>query len=842
MIFPYEKDPMLLPLVPEYKALNVRRKLHRRLLLCIQQLKTCKMVLWLFLVASFLTLVSAIPHESLLNIPEEWQDLGPAPADKEITLYIAMVESSLNTLLSKLEDVSTPGSGSYGQYPSALTILPLLLPNAQAVPSVTGWLNTVGAQITSRPLIGTWLQTKLLVGNANQLLDTTFHLYKHKKTNEEIVRTQAYSIPENLNNFVDLVYPTVHFGHRWDKTPIDLSRERTDLTKDHCDAKAVTPYCIQQLYGVPRTLATKRTQRLGVIGLNGQYANEADLKMFLEQFRPDFFEEVKDPNGNVVQQLKPGTGKFDVKKIAGGQNLQDLDKAGGEANLDTQYTVGIASAVPNIFLTVGGGDLPDDLLWIFVLLSESDNNLPRVISLSYGTDERYLTSRLAKKICTAYAALALRGVSVISASGDGGVGGTSAEEHQNCEAFVPAFPTCPYITTVGATALVDGKTPLDEQGADFSGGGFSTFFPAPAWQHEAVDHYLSTASIPDDYVSKFNRGGRAFPDVSTIGSYIAVKYQGHVGTIDGTSASAPIFASMIALINDARAAENKPPLGFLNPFLYRNPGLFKDITSGNNPGCNTQGFSATVGWDPVTGLGTPRFEALKEAALKFFQSTGYEYSWLESLPAAEDVHASPSIHNLERSAKLYTARSRTRSLSEINSCDQRLIARRGVVLPLADLACVLVPASLVHVVATMASEESPLLGQSVRNEDEAEAVALHEAVYDRFSASRKRLIVALSALSGSFPMFASGSFLPLIPQIAYDLHSTGQVVSLAVSLSILGASIGSMIWASYSSFYGRRPIILVSLAIMCTGSIGAGIARSVPELLFWRVTQAFWRV
>jgi tripeptidyl-peptidase-1 len=61
-----------------------------------------------------------------------------------------------------------------------------------------------------------------------------------------------------------------------------------------------------------------------------------------------------------------------------------------------------------------------------------------------------------------------------------------------------------------------------------------------------------------------------------------------LGTVSGTSASAPTFASIIALLNDELIAAGKPPLGFLNPLLYSAPETLTDITSGNNPGCNTQ--------------------------------------------------------------------------------------------------------------------------------------------------------------------------------------------------------------------------------------------------------------
>jgi len=70
-------------------------------------------------------------------------------------------------------------------------------------------------------------------------------------------------------------------------------------------------------------------------------------------------------------------------------------------------------------------------------------------------------------------------------------------------------------------------------------------------------------------------------------------------------------AGIISLLNDNLLSQDKPPLGFLNPWLY-GQGLagLNDITIGSNPGCWTDGFSAVVGWDPVTGLGTLNFTLL----------------------------------------------------------------------------------------------------------------------------------------------------------------------------------------------------------------------------------------
>ncbi|KAJ7473125.1 peptidase S8/S53 domain-containing protein, partial [Mycena galericulata] len=92
---------------------------------------------------------------------------------------------------------------------------------------------------------------------------------------------------------------------------------------------------------------------------------------------------------------------------------------------------------------------------------------------------------------------------------------------------------------------------------------------------------------------------RGYPDVSLQGLYFEMVGGGETGTLSGTSASSPTFASIIALINDQLIAAGKPVLGFLNPWIYSIASTaFTDITIGHNPGFVA--FNATVGWDPLS--------------------------------------------------------------------------------------------------------------------------------------------------------------------------------------------------------------------------------------------------
>jgi tripeptidyl-peptidase-1 len=127
--------------------------------------------------------------------------------------------------------------------------------------------------------------------------------------------------------------------------------------------------------------------------------------------------------------------------------------------------------------------------------------------------------------------------------------------------------------------------------------------------------------LGDENTGLYNASGRGFPDVAALGNNVETVFQGTQEGVAGTSASAPIFASMIALINDQLLAAGQQPLGWLNPFLYGvGASAFNDITvgkckmmglwqfvlgfnlglAGQNPACGSAtGFPAQPGWDPV---------------------------------------------------------------------------------------------------------------------------------------------------------------------------------------------------------------------------------------------------
>jgi tripeptidyl-peptidase-1 len=255
--------------------------------------------------------------------------------------------------------------------------------------------------------------------------------------------------------------------------------------------------------------------------------------------------------------------------------------------------------------------------------------LPSVLSISYGWNEADFPAPYLRRQCLQFLKLGLQGVSVIVASGDRGAAGVNGECLKNGR-FSPLSPsTCPYVTSVGGTqvSLASESSTHDREIAaswvrgnitGSSGGGFSNVFRTPIYQHDMVGKYLQEQNGSSLHTSQlYNISGRGVPDIAVVGKNFVIRLDGQWKTVDGTSGSAPILASIITLINDWRLNAGKSTVGFLNPVFYTHYSAFHDITKGSSKGCGGKtGFAAGHGWDPVTGLGTPDFEKL----LKLYQN------------------------------------------------------------------------------------------------------------------------------------------------------------------------------------------------------------------------------
>jgi len=288
-----------------------------------------------------------------------------------------------------------------------------------------------------------------------------------------------------------------------------------------------------------------------------------------------------------------------------------------EGNLDMQYINSIAQNARTWFWSVEYNPFYSPFIR-FIEELNADPNPPDVHSISYANSENMVNPTLMKYFNGELCKLAIRGITIIVSSGDYGAPGLEGCGLTKDDAKIctlnPFFPAnCPYVTSVGATMGPEcGKNEMAAYypySAITTGGGFSNVFSRPSWQKNAVKKFLK-GEQEKDY---FNVYGRGYPDVSVLGNNYEIYINGEVAYVSGTSASAPVFASIISLANSIRKSEGKPKLGFLNPLLYSKQleNSFNDITEGCNKCCTVNydhccevGWHATTGWDPVTGLGS----------------------------------------------------------------------------------------------------------------------------------------------------------------------------------------------------------------------------------------------
>jgi kumamolisin len=181
------------------------------------------------------------------------------------------------------------------------------------------------------------------------------------------------------------------------------------------------------------------------------------------------------------------------------------------------------------------------------------------------------------------------GISVVVAGGNSG--------------DVDTPSSSPYATSVGGTELfMDGLRRVREQAWYYSGSGISRTFRTPWWQQG-----LNPPAY--DGGASGLRGMRGTSDVAlNAGTYYWFTFLSVTNPNTGTSFAAPVFAGMLATLNSARAAEGKPPVGWLNSHLYTLPEVqrsFRDITTGG-----TDKYPAGPGWDFPTGWGAPDMDGL----------------------------------------------------------------------------------------------------------------------------------------------------------------------------------------------------------------------------------------
>ncbi|KAK8079652.1 hypothetical protein PG997_007470 [Apiospora hydei] len=536
------------------------------------------------------------------HAPRGWKRVERASADQVMNIQIGLKQGNFEELERHLYEVSDPAHARYGQHLSQQEVKDLVKPSDEALDLVHEWLQDNGVAPAGYSTAKDWISVTLPVDKIESLLDTKYHTYEHAD-GSRVARTSKWSLPAHLHDHIDTIQPTTSFfrarAERFDHVldagwipPAYTPPSNSTLNKV-CNISSVTPECFQTLYGTKgyKTRAAD-VNKVGFTNYLGEHPIRSDTEKFLAKYRPEAVSSARDFKQFTIAN-GPGDGPITQEELAGG-----TDK---EANLDVQAIAGISWGTPIESYSTGGSPpfipsqmAPDNtnepyLVWLDYLLSQP--SIPQVISTSYSDDEQTVPRTYANRVCQEFARAGARGTSILFSSGDDGVGPDGG---------VCCIP--PSFDRAG-----------QHYGAYTSGGGFSNYFEAPKYQKQVTEAYVK--SLNGTFDGLYNKKGRGYPDISAQGMYFAYFYNGTEGTISGTSASCPLTGGIISLLNDARIASGMPPMGFLNPWIYSvgRKGV-NDITSGSAHGCDTAGFPAQKGWDPVTGFGTPIFPELVKLA------------------------------------------------------------------------------------------------------------------------------------------------------------------------------------------------------------------------------------
>ena len=313
---------------------------------------------------------------------------------------------------------------------------------------------------------------------------------------------------------------------------------------------------VASLYNFPA--GSGAGQKIGIVQLGG-FFSQAELNAYFSQ--------------NAL-----GTAPTVATVLIDGaiQTTSFSDNASLEVALDVQI---IAAICPKASITIYFAPNSMQGLYNCINAAGRANDL---VSISWGLDE----AKVPLTYINSYASLiANLGVPVFISSGDNGsAGDTGYGLHVGFPASVPTAYACGGTTmTVNAA----GTTIISEVSWPGSGGGSSTRYPVPAWQTSIVSGKMR--GVPDF-------SGNADPKT---GYRVYTATTGPI-VVGGTSAVAPLMAALFALVNENRAPASAPKIGSINSQMYTFLGMnvYRDITLGSNGA-----YSASRGWDPVTGLG-----------------------------------------------------------------------------------------------------------------------------------------------------------------------------------------------------------------------------------------------
>ena len=496
-------------------------------------------------------------------VPANYWPLG---VDKGLPPYLdepfrALVTFPLRNqaeLEARVAAMYDPASPQFRKYLSVEEFMAKYAPAQADLDAAAQWLTSQGFTITRTATNRMFLFYTGDVQHWNQAFGVKLHYVQRAASSVRdwsLAPMVQFDVPQPLVGHIKrLIMPDVELPP--DTLPPDTAL--IDKTPPSLVTTKIVPAQIATAYGLSELYAQGYKgagMTLGVIGATA--AKDSDLQSMWQTFG------ITRSNPTIVEPMEP------------------MYTRGLETALDLQLA---GAMVPEANLIFYGGPNTSDTTLLYVFNEAIARNEAQVLTDSFAHAEASSPIAAASTYYESSLIAAALGITVVSAAGDSN------------QVDIPA--SSPYVTAVGGTNVdfnPDG-TWKHEQSWELGGCGLSRVFAQPLWQKGSY--------------AKAN-GQRTSADVSMVVGPSWVKFTGKWTYADGTSGAAPVFAATMLLVNQARKAQGKAQVGFINSLAYQNQAVraaFRDITEQGSGGC-----AVSTGYDLATGVGSPKAKELAAA-------------------------------------------------------------------------------------------------------------------------------------------------------------------------------------------------------------------------------------
>ncbi len=560
-------------------------------------------------------------------------DRGPLEADKlisNLSVVFKLTPAQIAERDALIEAQQDPGSASYHKWLTPETYAARFGASPDVVARTIAWLSQQGLTVHEASRLGSRVTFSGKVSD----LQTAFKAPMRKY---EVAGKLHYAMAAAPSLPADLADAVLAIRNTHDFYPQPMARMGSARTPEYKNGFQVgfsppdwaNVYDVTKLYtqGVSGTPITGAGVTIGIVGV--AQVGQNDLDAFKTKFGL--------PLNPITMTLVPNTGPA----APGASSAQP--GAGVEAYLDTEWSGGVAPGATVNYVFTGANDGNADDATYYII----ENNLTPIISESFGGCELGITAAEADVVGIYGSAAELLGITYLAASGDSGAAGCTDYGVSGLYAGIP--DGYPGVTAVGGSEFPAQSITYDagvavgystqeecwnegntQPNIGAGGGGISVVFARPSYQLGVPTCTMlgtlpqpvnpgSMRMTPDVAVNAASNSNPDFIVCDIAGGDCGVTSGSNdsVYAVGGTSASAPAFAGVVALIEQATGGGR---LGNINPMLYQlaasAPSSFHDLVNGNNeihctagtdtgcPAGGLYGFPATTGYDCATGLGS----------------------------------------------------------------------------------------------------------------------------------------------------------------------------------------------------------------------------------------------